>query len=81
MTNTHESWEKKAFKLLQKEKAREKTMPSHEGIAKEIRHIIECNVDFHAAHNRENLDDIIADLIQYRDTLPTVQEYIEAGEL
>jgi len=57
------------------------TLPTHETIAAEIRKFVDAHVDFHAAHNRENLEDIIADLIQYRDTLPTVQDYIDANEL
>ena len=32
-------------------------------------------------HNRETLDDLIADLIQYRNTLPTADEYMESGRL
>ena len=32
-------------------------------------------------HGREILDDLIADLIDYRETLPTTDEYEEAGKL
>jgi len=57
------------------------SLPTHQEIADTMCKFIYKHVDFHAAHNRENLDDLIADLIQYRDTLPTVQDYIDAGEL
>lgn len=57
------------------------TLPPHEEIATNILKLVKSHVDFHAAHNRENLDDLIADLIQYRDTLPTVQDYIAQNEL
>lgn len=39
------------------------------------------NMGFIGVHNRENLDDLIADLLQYRDTLPTADEYMKAGLL
>jgi len=32
-------------------------------------------------HARESIDDIISDLMDYRDTLPTIDAYMEAKEL
>lgn len=32
-------------------------------------------------HSRETLDDIISDLTRFRDSLPTVQDYLDANEL
>jgi len=32
-------------------------------------------------HNRETLDDLIDDLVKFRNTLPTVEEYTEEGRL
>lgn len=49
--------------------------PTHEEIAKQILKLVNLNLDHQSAHNRENLEDIIADLKYYRDTLPTVEEY------
>ena len=57
------------------------TLPTHEEIATEIRKFVEAHVDCPYSHNRENLNDLIADLIQYRETLPTVSKYLMAGEL
>lgn len=55
--------------------------PTHEEIAKTILKLVNRNLDHQCAHNRENLDDIIADLMQYRDTIPTVEEYIDKNLL
>ncbi len=55
--------------------------PTHESISIEVHKIVKGNMDFHAEHNRESLDDLISDLIQYRNTLPTVNEYLIANEL
>ena len=57
------------------------TYPTHDTIATEIHKLVNAHVNFHAAHNRENLDDLIYDLIQYMQTLPTVGQYIDANEL
>ena len=56
--------------------------PTHEEIAREIQKIIDGNLNCcHWTHNRENLNDIISDLIQYQDSLRTADEYMEMGLL
>ena len=64
----------------------EKEYVSHTNIGMEIEAIVHGTGLFdlwHAAgrHNRENLDDLISDLVQYRDTLPTADEYMAKGML
>ena len=55
--------------------------PTHEEIRTEIvKHVFD-NLSCEQQHHRENLDDIISDLIQYRDTLPTPREYMAVNEL
>ena len=58
-----------------------KNYPTHEEIAEQILKLVEANLNCPHAHHRENLDDIIADLMQYRDTIPTVEEYIDKNLL
>ncbi len=55
--------------------------PTHEQIADQIMKLVESNLQCPHTHNRENLDDIIADLIQYRDSIPTIVEYIDKNLL
>jgi len=55
--------------------------PTHEEIAKQILKLVNKNLDHQCAHNRENLDDIIADLKYYRDCIPTVEEYADKNLL
>ena len=60
----------------------EKHFPSHTDIGMEVEGIVHANAFFDKyQHNRETLDDLIADLIQYRNTLPTADEYMESGRL
>ena len=60
----------------------EKTYPSHTNIGMEVEAIVWSKALFDPhQHNRETLDDLISDLIQYRDTLPTADEYMNAGKL
>lgn len=60
----------------------EKRFPSHTNIGMEVEGIVHSNAFFDKhQHNRETLDDLISDLIQYRNTLPTVDEYIESGKI
>ena len=67
----------------------EKHFPSHTDIGMEVEGIVHANAFFDEyQHNRETLDDLIAnlskalaDLVQYRNTLPTVDEYMESGRL
>jgi hypothetical protein len=49
--------------------------PTHEEIAEQILKLVNNNLGFYM--NRENLDDIIADLQQYRESIPSVQDYID----
>ena len=58
-----------------------KEYPTHEQIADQIMKLVEANLNCPHTHHRENLDDIIADLKYYRDTLPTVEEYIDKNLL
>lgn len=58
-----------------------KQYPTHEEIAEQIMKLVNLNLNCPHTHHRENLDDIIADLKYYRDTIPTVNEYYEAGKL
>jgi hypothetical protein len=53
-----------------------KHYPTHEEIADQILKLVESNLKCPHTHNRENLDDIIADLQQYRESIPSIQEYI-----
>ena len=55
--------------------------PTHEQIAEQILKLVNSNLSCPHTHNRENLDDIIADLMQYRDTIPTIEEYIDKNLL
>ena len=60
----------------------EKKVPSHTEICMKVEAIVHGNAFFDKhQHNRETLDDLISDLIQYRNTLPTADEYMEAGRL
>ncbi len=52
--------------------------PSTVEIKEEAKSLVRDNFRFeNAIHNRENLDDLISDLIQYRDSLPTWEQYQE----
>mgnify|MGYP000028917183 FL=1 len=60
----------------------EKEYVSHTNIGMEIEAIVHGTGLFDPGrHNRENLDDLISDLVQYRDTLPTADEYMAKGML
>lgn len=60
----------------------EKKFPSHTHIGMKVEAIVHGNAFFDKhQHNRETLDDLISDLIQYRDTLPTADEYMAKGIL
>jgi hypothetical protein len=52
-----------------------KHYPTHEEIAEQILKLVNGNLNGPCTHNRENLDDIIADLQQYIKSIPTVDEY------
>ena len=52
--------------------------PSAAEIKEETKAFVRDNFRFeNAIHNRENLDDLINYLIQYRDSLPTWDQYKE----
>jgi hypothetical protein len=60
----------------------EKHFPSHTDIGMEVEGIVHGNAFFDEhQHNRETLDDLISDLIQYRDSIPTAEDYEESGRL
>jgi hypothetical protein len=54
-----------------------KHYPTHEEIAEQILKLVNSNLGCPHMHNRENLDDIIADLQQYMERIPSVQDYID----
>lgn len=54
-----------------------KHYPTHEEIADQILKLVESNLACPHTHNRENLDDIIADLQQYMESIPSIQDYID----
>jgi hypothetical protein len=53
--------------------------PTHEEIKIQVRELVNSNIDGPYKHNCESLNDLIADLIQYRDSVPTVQEYLASN--
>ena len=57
--------------------------PIHDRINFEMHNIVSKNIQSSTGreHARETLDDVIADLIQYRDSIATVEEYIEKNYL
>ena len=60
----------------------EKKFQSHTDIGMQVEAIVHGNAFFDKhQHNRETLNDLIHDLVRYRHTLPTADEYMEAGRL
>jgi len=55
--------------------------PTHEEIAEQILKLVNDNLYCHHMHTREILDDIIADLQQYAESIPSVQDYIDKNLL
>ena len=57
--------------------------PEHDCINSEMHNIVSRNITSSEGyeHARETLDDVIADLIQYRDLLATPDEYMERNLL
>jgi hypothetical protein len=49
--------------------------PTHQEIEAQILAIVNGDLNHPCAHNRENLNDIIEDLLQYRESIPTVSDY------
>tara|TARA_R110002167_G_scaffold323048_2_gene528976 strand:- start:409 stop:624 length:216 start_codon:yes stop_codon:yes gene_type:complete len=57
--------------------------PKHDRINTEMHNIVSKNIQSSIGHMhaRETLDDVIDDLIQYRDSIATVEEYLEKNYL
>ena len=57
--------------------------PTHEEILSNIREIVDENIGYSEGreHSRETLDDIISDLVQYRNGLPSAEDYMKGGKL
>ena len=57
--------------------------PDHEQILSNIREIVDENIGHGEGHehSRETLDDIIDDLVRYRNGLPTADDYMRGGKL
>jgi len=51
--------------------------PTHEQIFERVRELFNGNMNHASMHNRESLDDLILDLVQYRESLPLVAEYMK----
>lgn len=58
-----------------------KTIPSHAEIAKQVIEFVDLCINTSSSHNREGLDDLIADLMQYRNTIASVEEYMDKNML
>jgi len=56
-------------------------MPSHTEVAKEVDKLVDGWRDCDSTHNREDLDDLIHDLCQYRESIATTDEYLRANQL
>ena len=55
--------------------------PTHAQIAAEVNKLVSLCIDTKHSHNREGLDDLIADLMQYRKQIPTAEEYFNKNLL
>ncbi len=57
--------------------------PTHEEILSNIREIVDENIGYSEGreHSRETLNDIIDDLVQYRNGLPSTDDYMKGGKL
>lgn len=58
-----------------------KTMPSHTEIAEQVTEFVGLCMNTDFSHNREGLDILIADLMQYRNTIASVEEYMDKNLL
>lgn len=60
----------------------EKEFASHTTIGMVVEGLVHGNAFFDRHHhNRETLNQLILDLIKYRDSLPTIEEYVESGRI
>jgi len=57
--------------------------PDHQQILSNIREIVDENIGYGEGreHSRETLDDIIDDLVRYRNGLPSTDDYMKGGKL
>jgi hypothetical protein len=57
--------------------------PTHEEILSNIREIVDENIGYSEGreHSRETLNDIIDDLVRYRNGLPSTDDYMKGGKL
>jgi len=57
--------------------------PEHDDLIEKMMDLVSGNIENsrECQHGREILDDVIADLKQYRDTLATPEQYLEKGLL
>ena len=63
-------------------KNEEKKFLSHTEIGMTVEAIVHSNALFDPhQHSRVSLDNLIAELIQYRDSLPTIEEYVKSGRI
>jgi|TARA_R110000803_G_scaffold22430_1_gene55839 hypothetical protein len=58
----------------------EDTFESHQEIKDTILNVVEGNFGDHE-HARESLDDIIVDLISFREVLPSIEAYMKSDLL
>ena len=60
----------------------EKKFLTHTEIGMNVEAIVHGNALFDPhQHSRVSLDTLIVELIQYRDSLPTIEEYIRSGRI
>jgi type I site-specific restriction endonuclease len=73
----------KAPTLDDLEKMAAEKYPEHDDLIEKMMDLVSGNIENsrECQHGREILDDVIADLKQYRDTLATPEQYLEKGLL
>ena len=60
----------------------EKKFLTHTEIGMNVEAIVHSNALFDShQHSRVSLNNLITDLIQYRDSLPTIEEYVRSGRI
>ena len=60
----------------------EKKFLTHTEIGMNVEAIVHGNALFDPhQHSRVSLDKLIVELIQYRDSLPTIEEYVQSGRI
>ena len=81
MPEEHRTAVLKEEQELQAERDAKVKMPSHTEVAIEVDKIVDGWSDCDSSHNREDLDDLISDLCQYRESIATTDEYFRANQL